>query len=59
MEETEDSLILLKISSPEFYKESDSDYITYIKQSQKYINLNYRIKEGYDAKMLHPLPKNK
>jgi len=59
MKEKKDSLILLKISSPEFYKESDSDYITYIKQSQKYLNLNYRIKEGYDAKMLHPLSKDK
>lgn len=32
---------------------------TYIKQRQEYRNLNYRMNKGYDAKTLHPLPKDK
>jgi hypothetical protein len=53
------NLYILESEFVKYSKGIDFDFITYIKQRQEYKNLRYRIKKGYDEKMLHPLPKDK
>lgn len=57
--EKECDLFMLESEWIKYSKGFDFTYMTYLKQRQEYDNLKYRIKKGYDAKTLHPLPKNK
>ena len=59
MEKEYDSQFILESEWKKYSKGFDADYIAYLKQRQEYINLNYRVKYGYDAKILHHLPKSK
>jgi hypothetical protein len=59
METEDDSNFITKAKWTEYYEGFNADYKNYLKLRQEEIDFNYRLKEGYDAKTLHPIPKDK
>lgn len=57
--EKECDLLILESEWMKYSKGLGLTYMDYLKQREKYDNLNYRIRKGYDAKTLHILPKDK